>query len=329
MSARGRVAVLDVMPEASREVISSIFGADFDLAFAEGDSPEAKAETARGAVGLLTMWGAVTAESMAASAECRVVQKLGIGTDKIDTKAAQDRGIAVLKAAGINAEAVAELAVLLALSVGRNLPRAIEAARAGEAVKEELRAVSLGLLGRTVGLVGFGHIGRATAARFRAFGAEIVYYDVYRPSAEVEAELGARYLDLPELLALADVVSLHVPAADRPVLDKEAFAAMKPGAIVVNTARGSLIDEEALAEAIRGGTVFGAGLDVTAVEPLPADSPLLGLDRVVLTPHVGGAVANNFPRVIERAYRNVCAVLDGTEVSPGDVVVAPPAGGGL
>ena len=104
---------------------------------------------------------------------------------------------------------------------------------------------------------------------------------------------------------------------------------MKPGAIVVNTARGSLIDEEALAEAIRGGTVFGAGLDVTAVEPLPADSPLLGLDRVVLTPHVGGAVANNFPRVIERAYRNVCAVLDGTEVSPGDVVVAPPAGGGL
>jgi phosphoglycerate dehydrogenase-like enzyme len=324
MSSRPRVAVLDVMPAASRAVISDIFGPEFDIDFADGDSPADKADTAREAVALLTMWGAVTAATIAAAPHCRVIQKLGIGTDKIDTDAAQARDVAVLKAAGINAEAVAELTVLLALAVGRNLPRAVEAARAGRAVKEELRAVSFQLLGRTVGLVGFGHIGRAAAARFRAFGAEIVYHDPYRPGPEVEAELGARYLDLDELLATADVVSLHLPATDRPVLDKEAVARIKPGAIVVNTARGSLIDEVALAEALRSEALLGAGLDVTADEPLPPDSPLLELDRVVLTPHVGGAVANNFPRVIQRALANITAVLAGDALPPADVVVAPP-----
>jgi phosphoglycerate dehydrogenase-like enzyme len=324
MSDRERVAVLDVMPPASREVISGIFGADFDVVFAEGDQPADKAAAADGAVALLTMWGAVTAETIAAAPGCRVIQKLGIGTDKIDVDAAGERGIAVLKAAGINAEAVAELAVLLALAVGRDLPRATAAARAGLAIKEDLRAVSFQLLDQTVGLVGFGHIGRAAAARFRAFGANIVYYDVYRATPETEAELGATYLDLPDLLARADVVSLHVPAGEQPLLDADALAGIKRGAIVVNTARGSLIDEAALVAAIERGDVLGAGLDVTATEPLPADSPLLGQDRIVLTPHVGGAVANNFPRVIRRALDNVRAVLAGSPLAAGDVVVAPP-----
>jgi phosphoglycerate dehydrogenase-like enzyme len=119
------------------------------------------------------------------------------------------------------------------------------------------------------------------------------------------------------------VISLHVPAADRPILDKDALATVKPGAIVVNTARGSLIDEAALVDAVRSGALLGAGLDVTAEEPLSPDSPLLELDRVVLTPHVGGAVANNFPRVIERALSNVKAVLAGGQLPPGDIVVAP------
>ncbi|WP_028651694.1 NAD(P)-dependent oxidoreductase [Nocardioides halotolerans] len=324
MSDRPVVAVLDVMPEASRAVISQVFGSDFDVVFADGDRPEDKQALAAGATALLTMWGAVDADTIAAAGSCRVIQKLGIGTDKIDDAAARARGIAVLKAAGINAEAVAELAVLLALAVGRQLPRATAAAREGLAVKEELRAVSFQLMGRTVGLVGFGHIGRAAASRFRAFGAEIVYFDPYRPDAGVEAALGARYLELVELLATADVVSLHVPAADRPVLDARTLGLLKAGAIVVNTARGSLIDEPALVEAVRSGRLLGAGLDVTTVEPLPTDSPLRDLEQVVLTPHVGGAVANNFPRVIQRAFDNVQAVLDGRAVAPADVVVPAP-----
>jgi phosphoglycerate dehydrogenase-like enzyme len=324
MSARQTVAVLDVMPPASREVIAEIFADDFDVAFADGDTPEDKQRVAAGATALLTMWGAVDGATIAAAPDCRVIQKLGIGTDKIDVGTARQRGIAVLKAAGINAEAVAELAVLLTLAVGRNLPRATAAARAGQGIKEELRAVSFQLLGRTVGLVGFGHIGRAAAQRFRAFGADIVYYDVYRAAPDVEAANHARYLDLDDLLASADVVSLHVPAGDTPLLDASALARCKRGAVIVNTARGSLIDEDALAEEIGSGRLLGAGLDVTAREPLPADSPLLELDRVVLTPHVGGAVANNFPRVIQRAYDNVCAVLRGAELAPGDVVVPAP-----
>jgi phosphoglycerate dehydrogenase-like enzyme len=321
MSDRGTVAVLDVMPQASRLVISSIFGGSYDVVFADGDGPEDKQRAAAGADALLTMWGSVDAGTIGAAPACRVIQKLGIGTDKIDVEAARERGIVVLKAAGINAEAVAELAVLLALAVGRNLPRATAAARAGQAIKEELRAQSFQLMGQTVGLVGFGHIGRATAARFKAFGAEVVYYDVYRADPEVEAASGVRYLELAELLAIADVISLHVPAGDSPILDAAALQQTKQGAIVVNTARGSLIDEDALVEAIRSGRVLGAGLDVTAVEPLPPGSPLAELDRVVLTPHVGGAVANNFPRVIRRAFDNVQAVLHGGDVHPADVVV--------
>src|SRR5262245_41793127 len=285
MSGRPTVAVLDVMPAASRTVISTIFGPHFDIVFAEGDAPEDKQHTAAGATAFLTMWGAVDRATMAASPECRVIQKLGIGTDKIDADAARQRGIAVLKAAGINAEAVAELAVLLALAVGRNLPRATEAARAGHAIKEVLRAESFQIYGRTVGLIGFGHIGRATATRFRAFGADVIYHDIYRANHDVEAATGASYSELDDLLAVSDVISLHVPAAERPVLDEAALARVKPGVIIVNTARGSLIDEVALVAAIKAERVLGAGLDVTGTEPLPANSPLLELNRVVLTPH--------------------------------------------
>jgi phosphoglycerate dehydrogenase-like enzyme len=317
------VAVLDIMPQMSRDVISQVFGGEYDVTFAESDSAEAKQEAAADATVLLTMWGAVDADTIAAAPKVRLIQKLGVGTDKIDAAEAQRRGIAVLKAAGINAEAVGELAVLLALAVGRNLSKATAAARAGKAIKEELRADSFQLLGKTVGLVGFGNIGRATATRFAGFGVELIYHDPYRAEPAIEQAMSARYVEFDELLSSADVISLHVPASDSYVLDAKAFSIIKPGAIVINTARGSLIDETALIEAITSGRVLGAGLDVTETEPLQPGSPLLDIDRIVLTPHVGGAVANNFPRVIQRAHDNTQAILHGGDIRPADVVVHP------
>jgi D-3-phosphoglycerate dehydrogenase len=132
-------------------------------------------------------------------------------------------------------------------------------------------------------------------------------------------------VEFDDLVSTSDVISLHLPStsATDKIINAELLRRTRPGLIVVNTARGSLIDEDALAEAIRDGRVLGAGLDVTATEPLAADSPLLDLDRVVLTPHIGGAVANNFPLVIDRAYRNAHAVLGGGDVEHGDVVVWP------
>jgi phosphoglycerate dehydrogenase-like enzyme len=319
------VAVLDSMPTASRAVITDIFGEQFSVVFVDDDSAAAKRAAAAGASVLLTMWGAVDADTIAAADEARVIQKLGVGTDKIDSDAAAERGIVVLKAAGINADAVAELAVLLTLAVGRHLPKAIAAARAGLVAKESLRAESFQLLGKTVGLLGLGHIGQAVARRLAPFGVTLVYHDLYRAPAEVEAECSIRYVERDDLFAISDVISLHLPStpSTAKIINADVLARVRPGLILINTARGSLIDESALAAAIRDGRVLGAGLDVTADEPISPGSPLLELERVVLTPHVGGAVANNFPRVIDRAFRNAKAVLEGGEVAPGDVVVWP------
>jgi phosphoglycerate dehydrogenase-like enzyme len=317
------VAVLDSMPPASQTVISGIFGGDFAVVFVDDDSAEAKAKAATDATVLLTMWGAVDAATIAAAPKCRLIQKLGVGVDKIDAAEADRRGIRVLKAAGINADAVAELAILLTLAVGRNLTKATAAARSGVAAKEALRAESFQLLGKTVGLWGLGHIGQAVARRFGGFGVSIVYHDLRRADPTVERACAVRYVDQDELVATADVLSLHLPSTPSTtgIINDDILSRVKPDLILVNTARGSLVDEAALLRAISEGRVLGAGLDVTAREPLPTDSPLLASDRVVLTPHVGGAVANNFPRVIQRAYDNARAVLDGGELVPGDVVV--------
>jgi phosphoglycerate dehydrogenase-like enzyme len=318
-------AVLDAMPAASREVISAIFGADFDVAFAADDTPAAKHAAATDATALLTMWGAVDAATIGAAAQARVIQKLGIGTEKIDCEAARARGIAVLKAAGINADAVAELAVLLMLAVGRNLPKALAGARRGRLEKETLRAESFQLMGKTVGLFGLGHIGQAVARRLAPFRVELIYHDLRRADPQTEAECSIRYVTADEVISTSDVISLHLPATPqtRNLIGESALARVRPGLILVNTARGGLVDENALARAIADGRVLGAGLDVTAEEPLPVSSPLHDLERVVLTPHIGGAVANNFPRVIQRAHGNVRAVLGGGEVDPEDVVIWP------
>lgn len=322
------VAVLDAMPPASRDVISSVFGQDFDVTFVEDDSAQAKRSAAADATALLTMWGAVDAATIASASRARVIQKLGIGTEKIDTDAAHASGITVLKAAGINADAVAELAVLLILAVGRNLPKAMSAARSGQLAKETLRAESFQLMGKQVGLLGLGNIGQAVARRLAPFRVQLAYHDLRRASPQIEAGCSIRYTSAEEVLTASDVISLHLPStpATRNIISEAVLARMKPGVILVNTARGGLVDEQALARAITTGRVLGAGLDVTAEEPLPPASPLLGLDRVVLTPHVGGAVANNFPRVIQRAHDNVQAVLSGASVDPADVVVWPVKG---
>lgn len=325
MTGTGTVAVLDPMPAASRQVIADVFGGEFGIRHVDDDSPRAKREAAADATVLLTMWGAVDADTIAAAPKARLIHKLGVGTDKIDAEAARSRGIVVLKAAGINADAVAELTVLLILAVGRNLGKAMTAARTGRVEKELLRAESYQLLGKTVGLLGLGHIGLAVARRLAGFGVSLIYHDLRRAAPEVEAAIPIGYAGAHEVIASSDVISLHLPrtAATEKLIDDNVLARVKPGLILVNTARGSLVDEHALARAIADGRVLGAGLDVTETEPLPPTSPLHGLDRVVLTPHIGGAVADNFPRVIRHVHGNVLAVLAGRPVAESDIVAWP------
>lgn len=323
-AARASVAVLDVLSPASREQVLETFGNRFDVVFNDG-SDGAKQRIAQGATALLAGWDRVDADVISSARVCRVIQKLGVGTDKIDVEAARQGRIAVLRAAGVNSEAVAEMAVLLTLAVLRRFVPAVHAVRVGRMAKEELRATAYQLMGKTVGLVGAGHIGRAAARRFAAFDTTLIYFDVTRLTSEVEHRLGMTYLELDELIATSDILTLHLPLTEetRHVLDRRRLARMKPSAVLVNTARGGLVDEAALIEALASGALLGAGLDVTQDEPVSPGSPLLALENVIVTPHYAAAVADNFPRVVRHAYRNVTSVLDGTPVNPEDVVWCP------
>ncbi len=303
------------------------FADGFEVVHADHGDVGCRVEIARNATVILAGWTSVEAAVIEATTHCRVIQKLGVGVDKIDVAAAQRRGIPVLCAAGINADAVAEMTILLILAVVRRLRWASEELRAGRFQKEALRVSTFQLTGRTVGLVGAGHIGRAVARRLAPFDVRLVYFDIRRLPAEMERVLGVSYVPLDELVATSDIVSLHLPSTPetRGMFNADLFAKMKHETIFINTARGALVDENALIDAIRRGTVLGAGLDVTAEEPLPPTSPLLRLENVLVTPHMAGVVADNFPRVIDHAYKNVMSVLSGAAVPADDIVFWPPA----
>lgn len=321
LSGKPTIAVLDVLPPDSRSEIRAQFDHEFEVVFAEGGADQRVAIAER-ATGLLVIWETVDARIIEATRRCRVIQKLGVGVEKIDTSTAHRKGIVVLRAAGSNAVAVAEMTVLLTLAALRRLIWAAKSVEDGRWVKEDLRRSAYQLAGRTIGLIGMGHIGRATARRFASFDTHLAYYDVRRLPGEVEQELSLHFAPLDELIAMADILSLHLPLTPETVhlVDSEFLARIRPGAILVNTARGGLVDEQALTEALRSGLLGGAALDVTEQEPLPTSSALLKMQNVVITPHCAAAVADNFRPVVRHAYQNVVNVLAGRAVSPEDIV---------
>jgi len=233
----------------------------------------------------------VTAELMASAGRLKVVGRAGAGLDTIDVTAARARGIAVFNTPGQNAGAVAELVLGLMLALARRLCPANLALKAGRWEKNRFSGFELG--GKTLGLVGFGAVGRRVAALARGFEMEVLAYDP-EVAAEAVAAGGARPSGWAELLASADYLSLHLPLTPETngLISREViFGSLKPGAVLINCARGGLVDEAALAEALAGGRLAGAGLDVFACEPPPADHPLLALDNVVVTPHLGASTA--------------------------------------
>ena len=246
----------------------------------------------------------VTAAMIAAAPRLMLVQKIGVGVNTIGLAAAKARGIAVCNMPGTNSRAVAELTLALLLACLRRVPALDAATRSGlgwgRPADEMDRFGEVG--GRTVGLVGYGAVPRLLAPVLRAMGAEVFYW-TRTPSAEAPDA----WRPLPDLLATSDVVSLHLPLAPgtERLIDRAALARMRPGSILVNTARGGLVDEEALMEALRGGRLAAAGLDVFADEPLPAGGhPLLALDNVVLTPHVAWLTPETLERSLVVAVEN-------------------------
>lgn len=249
----------------------------------------------------------IDAEILGAAPNLKMIQRTGVGLDTIDLAAANARSIPVYVNRGVNAASVAEHTVLLILAALRRLTQVDAAVKNGVWQKQEQGVRNAELRGKTVGLVGLGSIGRETAARLRAFGVNLVYYDVARLPAGEEEQLGVMCLPLEELLAAADIVSLHCPltAETRLMMNAARLASMKRGSVLINTARGGLVDEKALAESLAAGHTGFAGLDVFGAEPLPEGSPLRNLPNVILTPHIGGITADSFRAMMTEAMENI------------------------
>ena len=240
--------------------------------------------------GLMVRMTRIKADDLARAKKLRVISKQGVGVDNIDLAAASAHGITVCRTPGVNREAVAELALTLALSVTRRVAEFDRQIRSG-AIVERSNFLGLESWQKTVGVVGMGNIGTLVARkRHAAFDARIVAYDPY-VAADVWADIPhQRAGSLAELLPQVDVLTLHLPltAESNGMIDAAALALMKPSAVVVNTSRGGIVDEHALYQAISSGRLFGAGLDVFDIEPPTADNPLTRLPTVVATPHAGG-----------------------------------------
>lgn len=228
----------------------------------------------------------------------KLLVRFGVGFDKVDLKAASANGIAVARTTGANTTAVAEMALTLMLSCRRRISKYQARTRSGEWVKD----IGNEIIGSTVGIIGYGCIGRRLARLLGGFDCRILAYDPF-PKKEVMEADGVELVTLEELFRQADAISIHVPYTEQThhMVNKDTLALMKPTAVIVNTARGNIIDEDALYEALKSGQIAGAGVDVFAQEPLSLDSPLLTLENAVLTPHVSSQTVESLWNIYKMA----------------------------
>ena len=321
----GHVFVTRQVPGRAVELLRE---AGHDVAVWPGEMPPAP-QTLRehllAADAALTMvTDPVGADLLAAAEGLRVVSNMAVGYDNVDAEAAAAAGVWVTNTPGVLHETTADLAFALLLAAARNVVLSDRDTREG-GWRTWSPTAFLGPdpSGATLGIVGLGEIGRAVARRARGFGMAVLAA-TRTPRPEVERELGVERVPLPELLARSDFVSIHVPYGPETerLLGAAEFDAMKETAILVNTARGGVIDQDALVEALHAGAIGGAALDVTVPEPLPLDHPLFGFPNVVITPHIGSAGHATRARMAEMAAGNIIAVLAGEE--PQNPVNRPP-----
>ena len=242
----------------------------------------------------------------------RFWQRWGAGYDHVDLKAWGERGIPIGICPGVNSGIVAELAVMLMLAGYRNLLQINRDLRAGHWPKTEYFGRSFMIRGKTVGILGLGNIGKKVAALVSAFGAKVIYYDIIRMH-EQEERFGYEFVQMDELLRRSDIFSIHCPLDEVTcgMIGKEQLALMKPSAMLINTARGPIVDEAALVEALQTGVIATAGLDTYEHEPLPKDHPLLTLDNVVASAHAGGNTKDNDINMVTYVYDNITAFDEG------------------
>jgi lactate dehydrogenase-like 2-hydroxyacid dehydrogenase len=253
---------------------------------------------------------------LAAGERLRVISQFAVGVDNIDLEAATVRGIPVGHTPGVLTDATADMAFALLMAAARRIPEGVEKVRSGGwRTWEPLGLLGAEVWGATLGIVGLGRIGTAVARRARGFAMRVLYYDSNR-KLDLEAELGVEYAEMKDLLTRADFVSLHCPLLPETyhLIETRALQRMKPTAILVNTARGPVVDARALARALQQGWIAGAALDVTDPEPIPPNHPLLALPNCIVVPHIASGTVTARERMAMMAAENLLAGLRGTHL---------------
>ena len=249
-------------------------------------------------------------EVLSAAHRLKMIQRTGVGIEMLDLEAIRSRNIPVYVNAGVNARSVAEHTITLMLCCLKNIPQISSRVKIGIWQKQQTGVTCNELFGKTVGLVGMGSIGKQVATYLKAFDVNVLYTDIFKLSDDEEKSLNITYVpSVDELLPNVDILSLHCPltSQSKKMLNSRTIAMMKTGAIVINTARGKLIDETALYEALTIGKLRTAALDVHYEEPIKNDNPLLSLDNVIMTPHIGGLTYEAFRRMMSSAVDNIVA----------------------
>jgi len=323
-TSRPRVFVSRIIPSEGLEAVRS--ACEMDLW--EEELPPPRDELLRrvaGVDGVLTLLtDRVDDEFLdAAGPGLKVVSNYAVGFDNVDVAACARRGIPVGNTPGVLTDTTADLAWALLMAAARRLPEGDRYVRAGSwRTWGPLLLLGPDVHGATIGIVGFGRIGQAVARRAQGFGMQILYHDLQPLPASVTDPLGAAYLPLEELLPRSDFVSLHVNLSPvtRHLINAQTLAVMKPTAVLVNTSRGPVVDQTALADALRNGVIWAAALDVTDPEPIPRDDPLVGLDNCLIVPHIASASRATRGKMAAMAAANLIAGVRGeslpTEVPP-------------
>ncbi len=308
---RHKILITDyVWPSTApeREILAEL---DAEVVEADSSDEARLVELAADVTGILTCFHQVTAAVVRASPRLRVVGRYGVGTDNIDVDTCTELDIPVTFVPDYGYEEVADHAMALLMALARGIAVLDRSVRAGAWSNQPARPMHR-MRGRALGILGYGRIGRALAQRAVPHGLRVLVHDPYADAARV-ADVGAELVDKPRLIAESDFVSVHAPLTPetRHTIGEPELRAMKPTACVVNTARGPLVDEYALARALAEGWIAGAGIDVLEQEPPPPDHPLIGLDRAIVTPHAAFLSEESVLELEQRAARSVVRVLQG------------------
>ena len=305
------IALTDTVFPSLEPAKAALSRIDYELRIAKSTSPEDILAVARDADAILVTYAKLTRDILMPLTRCKAIGRFGLGVDNIDLPAAAEKNIAVNYVPDYCIHEVSDHAMAMLLALARKIPLSNKLVQAG---RWEMPAVApiRRLTGQVLGLVGFGNIPRMVAPKAKAFGLRVVAYDPFA-KPEVFKAAGVESVSFDQLLGMSDFVSVHAPLLPetRGMMNATAFAKMKKGALLVNTARGPLIDEQALVATLDSGHLGGAALDVLAVEPMPKDFPLLGRDNVILSPHTGFYSVEALNELQTKCASDVARVLSG------------------